>query len=815
MARKLMFLLCSFLILNCAKDPSKNAPLYSYIPSDTGLTLKINSLSALKDSVSNHLFLSRLEHLKTTKEILRKLSILDYVPASSKGLLVFSGTNEVLYIGEAVSFPSKDSLAVSTIEELSLSAESISKHTIDETVFFATISGNKFLVGSNEAFVSAALDQAKSDFKNPILQKLFVQADPTAIATAIIHLKNSDSLVSRLFKNNSEPPLKKFAQWVSLDVFSSQHEFLLNGISTIDSTATKYLSLFKNTRPLPNITASLAPSRTDAFLSYSFDNFASFLQNQQAYLQTPIPTDSLFSAVEEIGFIYMGDKKAIALNTYGSETMTDFLVSIRTRAIDYQGNIILALAENDFLNTAFNPLIRDFKANYCTILDNAFLFAEKQEILETIISDFNSENTFNKTNTYDIVGQAAASSATLLFIGNASYLEQVSKEELDQHLLSSIEKKLFKGYAYTAQVVADGDFFLTNIAFKKIRKGNRPSGPKILFKASLDGKIAMNPQIVTNHITGQKEVLVQDDQNQLYLISDNGDILWKKQLEEKIQGRVHQVDLFKNGRLQLAFTTNSRLIVLDRKGKEVSALTKEYEGGNLNALAVFDYAKNREYRFVVTQGKRVYMYDRKGKTVTGFTYTKAESEITGAPKHLVIGNKDHLVFKLANGRLKILNRRGQERVKVAKQFDFSDNEVTVYDRQFTFTDTQGILHQIDQNGKVSASRLALNTEHGLASTQKVLVYQNDNELSIGGKKITLDLGIYTPPKVFLAHNKIYISVTDIQNEKVYLFDSQAVPIPNFPLFGTGPVELTSLKGDGKLALVSQKDDNSLIMYQLN
>lgn len=817
MVRKLMFLLCLFLILNCTKDSAQNTPLYAYVPTNTELILKINALAGIKDSISNNLFLASLEKLKPYRKALGKLSILDYVPTSTKGLLVFSDTDEVLYIGETVPLTPKDSISgeASAIEQLTLSSGSISKHTINDTNFFATISGSKFLIGSNEAVISASLEQADSDFENPVLKKLYTNSDETAAATVFVSLKNNDSLFSHLLKNDAELAPKEFAHWVSFDVSASKQNLLLNGISTIDSTATDYLSLFKNTTPLPTITASFAPYDTDAFLSYSFDNFGAFLENQQAFLQNPAPNDSLFSAVEEIGLIYMGNRKAIVLNTYGSESMTDFLVGIRKQAIDYQGNIILELSKTDFLNTVFNPVITNFDANYCTILENAFLFADKQEVLETLISDFNSGNTFDKSTTYDIIGEATASSATMLFIGNASYMDKLAKKHLQKNLFPNNLKNLFKGYSFAAQIVADGDFFLTNIALKKNQRTKKSSGTKAVFTTMLDSKIAMNPQIVTNHNTKKKEVVVQDEQNQLYLLSGEGEIIWKKQLSEKIQGTIHQVNLFKNGRLQFAFTTSSRLVVLDRNGKEVAALTKYFEGGNLNPLAVFDYAKNREYRLVVTQGNKVFMYDRKGKIVSGFKYTKANSPIVGAPKHLVIGNKDHIVFKLADGSLKILNRMGDVRVKVPEKFEFSENEVFIYKNQFTFSDKNGLLHQIDQNGKTNASTLQLNKEHGLVSTQKTLIYQNDNELSIKGKKVELDLGIYTRPKVFLIKNKIYISVTDIQNEKLYLFDSQAVPIKNFPVFGSGPADLASLKEDGKLALVAQKDDNSLILYQLN
>ena len=136
-------------------------------------------------------------------------------------------------------------------------------------------------------------------------------------------------------------------------------------------------------------------------------------------------------------------------------------------------------------------------------------------------------------------------------------------------------------------------------------------------------------------------------------------MLWKKQLESAIQGKIQQVDIYKNGKLQLAFTTNNKLLILDRNGKEVAPFTIKHEGGNLNPLAVFDYDGKKDYRFLVTQGPKVFMYNNKGKIVSGFKYKKAESDILGAPQHFRINKKDYLCFKLANGQLKLLNRVGK------------------------------------------------------------------------------------------------------------------------------------------------------------
>ncbi|MCB0373942.1 MAG: ribonuclease HII, partial [Muricauda sp.] len=176
---------------------------------------------------------------------------------------------------------------------------------------------------------------------------------------------------------------------------------------------------------------------------------------------------------------------------------------------------------------------------------------------------------------------------------------------------------------------------------------------------------------------------------------------------------------------------------------------------------------------------------------------------------------DYLVFKLEDNTLKILHRTGTDRIKVTEKIDFSKNEVFLYKNKFTVTNKKGVLHQIDTKGNLTATNFNLNSDHGMYATSNTLAFMDDNVLSIKGRKVELDLGVYTKPKIFYIYDKIYVSVTDIQSQKIYLFDSQAKSIPNFPVFGNSLIDLTDMDNDRKLELVAKDQDNSLIVYKLN
>ena len=79
----------------------------------------------------------------------------------------------------------------------------------------------------------------------------------------------------------------------------------------------------------------------------------------------------------------------------------------------------------------------------------------------------------------------------------------------------------------------------------------------------------------------------------------------------------------------------------------------------------------------------------------------------------------------------------------------------------------------------------------------------------------LELGVYSKPRIFYLNDKIYVSVTDIQNQNIYLFDSQAKPISNFPVPGSSPIDLSDMDNDHKLEVVVKDQDNSIIVYKIN
>ncbi|MFK5971923.1 MAG: ribonuclease HII [Flavobacteriaceae bacterium] len=817
---RVLIALIVLFVFGCTNDKKTSTPLLNYVPENTSILIKINDMASFTNGLMENDFLSKVKTSNIYTSVFEKIELLNFLNPESESILAFpelgKGDFEFIFIAdEAPGLFDIDSLEIKVIESRPYEGQNIDTYQIDKAVFYTIETNQKIIISSSLILLENLVRNLGKPNVSSVLERLYTTANKARPASIFLNLDKSNGALLSFLKDSSKVSASDFSDWVSLDLNLGHDYIQMRGVSVANDSLKNYLNLFRNTNPLTNTTPSFAPVHADAILSYSFDNYNVFAKNQQKYLDQSTPRNSLFTTVEEIGFIYLNGQKIIVINSYGSETISEYLTGIKTGAFTYQGNEILELGTTDFLKNSLYPIIKEYKANYCAIIENAFVFSEQKEILQTIISNYKKGTTFDKSAAYMAIKESLASESTLLFISNSKGIENILKDNFTKELYTDFKKSKISKYAFGIQVVADKDFFHTNTIIQKIEKKTRTRNVSTLFSVQLENAVATNPQFIHNHRTNKKEIIVQDQANILYLISTEGKILWKKQLKSHIQGKIEQVDIYKNGRLQLAFTTDNQFLILDRNGKEVGPFTISYEGGNLNPLAVFDYDKKKNYRFVVSQGQKIFMYNSKGSIVDGYKYTRAEKAIVGVAKHYRIGRKDYLIFKLEDGSLKVLNRVGTVRTKVSEKIDFSENEIFLYKNKFTITDTKGTLHQIDQKGRITKINFNLNKDHGIDATSNSLVVMNDNILNIKGRKVELDLGVYTKPSIFYRYNKIYVSVTDIQNQKVYLFDSQAKPIPNFPVFGTSIVNLDDINNDRQLELVVKDQENSIRIYQIN
>ena len=188
------------------------------------------------------------------------------------------------------------------------------------------------------------------------------------------------------------------------------------------------------------------------------------------------------------------------------------------------------------------------------------------------------------------------------------------------------------------------------------------AGTEGKWSVSVGAPIIAGPFLLTDHLSRTKQVLVQDKKFRAHLVSCTGKVLWQRELDGPIIGGAHQVDRYKNGKLQMLFNTADRVYLIDRNGENVTGFPITLPEKASAPLNVFDYDGKKEYRVLVpTISARLLNFDMNGKAVEGWVPPKTAAVCELPVEHLRVRGKDHLVLVDRNGGITVLDRRAAPR----------------------------------------------------------------------------------------------------------------------------------------------------------
>lgn len=786
---------------------SEDSPL-SYLPPETYAILQIHNTQKFRSEFENNPVLASYRET-FPKDGIKSIDSVLALDLGESAVMAWSAGSQsqnkwVLIFKEPV-WNLSDSLDITP-----------TKWTLPDSSSWNTAqSGIWRLVASDETLLKTS---SNGDYKpSEDLNAILKTANSQTGGTLIVKSGNSHPLSGFLPEkpSNSNPNSK--AAWSAFDLLAEGEHLWLRGFEQLLDSLPQPYTVMRNIPVLPLVDAvRVAPSNSTALFTFSLRDANQFLTNQQGWLKHSHTHPNLVQNTDQLSLVELNQEVLIVLHSLNTDEISTFLEPIQTGLPEFQEAPIFSLQQDNRLKDAFRPLLPQIPdPGYYTQLENLFVFSSTLEVLQNWISAFKRESTLANSKKFNALkSKLLTESSGLGIVENPKQSILLSDSTFIFALPKKTLQTLPENYSYIAQVNAENTHQLVSYQFNKKASAKTGNPVELLFTLKLDGTVSAGPFFLKNHLTGRMDIAVQDNLNQLYLYSDRGELQWKKTISGPIQGNINQLDSFKTGTLQMAFTTTDKLEVLDRNGETLKPFPLDFPGGNLNPLALFDYETNRDYRMVVTQGAKVFMYDARGKEIKGFKFKDAGSPITKSPQHMRIENRDYLVLRLENGRLRILNRTGSDRIKVNQTFDFSENEIFLFENTFTFTDRKGNLISIDPNGKINRRNLNLNVDHGMYATAKTLALMNDNVLKIKGNQTELDLGVYNGPEMHYINDVIYVATTDLQSNKLYLFKSTAEVFPGFPIESQSLPEMADSDGDYNPELAVRYRDSLVAIYGL-
>lgn len=772
----------SLCIFSCQQPSKKATDMSQLIPKDAAVILKINDLETFRNDISNSDFTKRISNTATYEAFQEALKQFEDFKSSVPVVLAFGH--------------SKDSISYTFITKQTSKTDSLNL----KLPYVKVIDSFYIASNSQKTIVPQIQDNAE-------VASLFKISDPEKSFSILLKSDLTNMFGDAFFVDTSQ----NFGDWTVLDAHISPNQITLNGLVSNTTSTQKLSTVFNGNIPQENHIQNIVPIQSEGFSSFTYHDYQTLKQHLDLYNGKAIDsthTSELFETVHEIGEIYLEQASVIVLRSIDAAATKEALRQHQNSIENFRGSDILQLEDSLLLKNTFKPLLSKTTTSYIA-LDDFFVFSHSIDPLKTIISNYQNGTVLSNNDAFNTNFAHLSDESSALVIASPKRLNK----QLQQ--LFQVDKNFeLDAYKFSAfQWIEDDGYAHVNSIINKSKKRALANTISEEFTITLESDVLNTPQFVTNHRTKQKEIVVQDINNQLYLISNTGKILWKKRLNGPVLGNIEQVDLYKNGRLQLAFATPKRMYILDRNGNDVGPFPIKFNDDITQPLSVFDYDKNKNYRFLIAQDKDLLMLDRKGKTVRGFNYKKDQS-ITKQPKHFRVRNKDYIVFA-SNNKMKILNRRGDQRINVKETVNFSENPIFLYKNTFATTTQSGELTQTNLKGAVSKQALGLDTSHKIDATSKTLVSLSNNQLHIKQNTYELEYGDYSLPKIFYLNDKIYVSVTDRQSQKVYLFDSNAKLQNNFPVFGNSTIDLNNIDNDRNLEFVTIGDSNSIIVYKKN
>ncbi len=797
-----LFLLALLLIFSCNTSDNVSISLYRLLPDGSKVIISINDLNNTKEILNKNKLLPSV--LSSTKEISNQLNLLSNKNSNREGLFSLStyGKDETAftYIRESNSFDTisdtdtlKNKYQKSEIFIGQVNGKEVYKVIIDKYI----VSSNKDIILENiiRDFYSAK-NSVDSGFDKVI--KTTDSDEPFNIYTKSNNLSN----LNDKFNNISFFPKSK-TSWVGYDFNYSLENLYLAGITRISDSINGKISILKNIKTSKIKTDKIIPNSFLSFLSFSINDSERFIFNLKDYLKyNDLSTQNLnfnsLNIVDEISFVE-DQEKFVILNLINKEQIDSYF---ELEKHDDAYNISKITLDDD-LKILFNIIDSEISGEFAVLLGNLLIISKSVSQLKKIINSQNINDNLGSNKEYLSFKEQKSDSYSFLWVGNNKSINS-NLEDYNAYPFSSFSGRV------------SVDFVLLEFNLSKADQIESDEDVYTEFFVTFDKEIMSDPLWLKNHLNNGFDIAFQDSENYLNYLSNNGSLNWRKKLSGEIIGDINQVDIYKNGRQQMVFRTEGNIYLLDRNGNEVKQLTFPINSSmSNNPISIFDYEKNRNYRFLIIEDNLIKMYDSNGKIVSGFKPPLFDSNIINNPVHIRIDGKDYIVVQLENGSIKILDRRGNDRIIVNDKIQYSDNPIFSYLENFATTDKLGNLVKIDTNGNLIEENLNLSSENLIDIVDNNLVYLNDNMLTIKGITVDLPFSEFSKPKIFINSKIMLVSITDFNEEKIYLYKDNGELVKGFPIKGNSVIDIKDSDNDGKIEIISRLNKFSIVSYEIN
>lgn len=634
--------------------------------------------------------------------------------------------------------------------------------------------------------------------------------------------------------------LSSFARLTEVDIKIKKDEILFSGFSSLDSGT--FLERFRDQTPLPNKVVNIIPFNTAFIFNQCFSDF-------RAYADQSIPPtyETLIDHIgNEVAFVNNASTKSDFSNgTYalvqlsnGNESQKAFVSYGRSTGSQFEEKhssfTIRKINDKNLLKQMFGEIFKDATANWYAFIEDYIVFSNSKESLINFIRFYNTGKTLDLNENFKIFSDNISTKSNVLIYCQPDAIMPFSGFFMNKSIaekLNNLKENISDIQGVALQFSAGSDLFYTSFYLKHNK--SKKAENLALWKVQLDDEIVGKPTLVWDHSSKNYSSVAFDKLANMYLINAHGQIQWKKRIDDQPLSKIFEVDYYKNGKIQYLFNTKDFIYIIDKNGEFVDSYPLKISPSATNGVSLFDYKKNKDYRLLVAQAdKKVYNYTIKGKHVLGWSKPKLKDIITEKITRIVAGNKDYFIITDISNNISIVNRRGNERIKLKEHFKKARHS-SYYENR---TNSKGIIITTDESGKlvyVSSSGALQYTEFEKFSPQHYFLYKDfkgngvNEFIFLDGRELKVfdrfkkvlfsyefDSQINEEPVIFsLGRKTKALGVVSSVEKTIYLFNQNGNTIINKGIVGQTPFTVGSVNNDNELNLITASG-NILFNYRI-
>ncbi len=499
-------------------------------------------------------------------------------------------------------------------------------------------------------------------------------------------VKSNGKQVTQVFVNHTNSSFIDKSLFSKQSIFNTTielNEITLNGYTIYDSTS--FLNFTKNQAPtkishyddLPSSLVSLmgiSVSEPAKFYSQFEKGFSDSQQEDLFELWNSINDSALFNIKHD--FLENISNEILYAN-YWINMTPQGIEEITIKDAETANQLIHAISDSTFAVGELNAY-RLAKANqqlfsyfnheqlfdYAIVYNDALFLFTNLDAVNLFATSISSGNVLSKNDDFlNYANDNFTQESNFMYFENTSLIKNTSFSPLINSVFINPSTDAISKISFTAKNNKELMQVRINATHAIVAKSSESFSVKALWTYDANEQIITEPHIFVNHTTQENEICFQTNGNNLHLITATGNLLWKKQLNEKVTSKIFTVDLFKNNKYQLLFNTDNYLHLIDRNGNYVDGFPVKTSAKITSPINLINYDNTKDPRiFIACADKKIYNFSLYGVKTEGFSTVNTDAVVNAPIRYCRVGASDYLVTVDVEGKIYVFSRKGEGRI---------------------------------------------------------------------------------------------------------------------------------------------------------